>query len=142
MMANGPGEDADLLLQVARRGPALVIDDDATVRDVLHRALTQWGFRVLAQESGRNATSTVISHGASLVITDIFMPDTDGVEVIRALRRECPGTPIIAMSGNTLMGHPQMMLSVASVLGADAVLTKPFSLDELKGALLRTLEAR
>lgn len=131
--------DATLVAQAARRGPVVLIEDDAAVRDALQCALEQWGFAVRSESTGRTAVDAVRSHGASVVITDLYMPETDGIEVIRALRRDCPGTPVIAMSGASNGDGRIGMLAVASALGAVAVLPKPFSLDELKTVLVRTL---
>jgi len=138
-MADASSERADPLTDAARRGPAVVIDDSAPLREILRRALTQWGFQVVTQETGRDAGRTVRTHGASIVITDVFMPDTDGIEVVHTLRKECPGTPIIVISGDTPMGDSRGMLTVAQALGVAGVLRKPFSIDELRATLVDAL---
>jgi signal transduction histidine kinase/CheY-like chemotaxis protein len=108
----------------------LVIDDDAQLRSAITRLLGQAGYDVLAAGDGAAGLALYHEQGADLVIVDVFMPERDGLEVIRALRAEpCPAK-IIAISGGDQTGHLEL-LKVAEVVGASRTLTKPMALKEL-----------
>lgn len=113
----------------------LLIDDDAQVRSVLKRALESAGHDVDLAENGERVGERLVRHGADLVITDIFMPDVDGFEAIKALRAAHPGLPIIVMSGGTLGSAD--WLKVARLLGASEVLEKPVAVAALLEAVAR-----
>ena len=108
----------------------LVIEDDAMVRKFIVEALTNSGHHVLEADHGHAAAETVREHVVQLVITDIIMPEKDGLEVILELRQVFPSLKVIAISGGGL-GDPTSYLRSASMLGADCVLAKPFSCSEL-----------
>jgi CheY-like chemotaxis protein len=105
----------------------LVIDDDQRIRRLLVRILTGVGHVVHEAEDGRKGLALLRQLKPSLVITDIFMPEVEGLEAIRAIRDEAPDTPIVAISGE---GHPTY-LRAAQGFGAFAALEKPFEVDEL-----------
>ena len=108
----------------------LLIDDDDMVRFTLRSALQREGHDVVEAENGAVALDRMRDGGFPLVITDIVMPEKEGIEVIMELRRDYPATCIIAITG----GDPQRRLlysSMANELGADHVLIKPFLDDTL-----------
>jgi DNA-binding response OmpR family regulator len=107
----------------------LLIDDDAMVREVLAAALVRAGHTIVQAEDGRRGVNLFRAEPADLVITDLVMPDSEGLEVIVALHREWPALPIIAMSGGT--AHSSLYLSLATKLGARRALAKPFASTEL-----------
>lgn len=111
----------------------LVVDDEPAVRILLHEILTEEGYRVLVAPDGRKACE-ILSNCADLdlVITDLIMPNQEGIETIRAMRQQAPQLRIIAMSG----AFGGKFLRMARGLGADATLTKPVSVEELN----RTIE--
>ena len=116
----------------------LVIDDDAVLRRVITLALEQAGHSVLRCENGRKAIEFLTHEHADLLITDIVMPEMDGVETVRAARQMKPHLPILAISGGGSF-DPQDYLGIAQAFGANAVLPKPFrpaELIEKVGALL------
>jgi CheY-like chemotaxis protein len=120
-------------------GPAvriLIIDDDAQVRTVLGSVLTKSGHQVTTAANGAIGLRLWREHGADLVLTDIQMPETDGIEVILQLRTYAPHLPVIAMSGGDRSGDLDL-LGDARLLGAVALLKKPFSAD----TLLQTIAA-
>src|SRR6185369_2584061 len=80
----------------------LLIDDDPILREVLAMALVQAGYTVVHAESGRQGTALFRATPADLVITDLVMPDREGIETIVTLHRERPDLPIIAMSGGAV----------------------------------------
>ena len=102
----------------------LVIDDDDLLRSMLVSVLRHAGHDVRETDNGSNALRLVQADPVDLVITDIVMPDTDGIETIMQLRRALPELPIIAMSGGAT--HSKLYLKVAEKLGARRILGKPF----------------
>jgi DNA-binding response OmpR family regulator len=112
----------------------LVIEDDAEMRRLLARALSR-KYRVVEAEDGRRGVEVVKLLRPAVVITDIVMPDKDGIETIREIQALVPGTKIVAISGGGLSGN-RMLLDEARAFGVDAVLAKPFALE----GLLATVE--
>ncbi len=84
------------------------------------------GHAVISRENGRDADSLVTQEHIDLVLTDLFMPETDGLEVIEAVRRAHPGIPVLVISGGGTSTSNLNMLHVAEMLGAHDVLAKPF----------------
>ena len=116
----------------------LVVDDDVDFRNMLRSALEIAGYSVAIARDGRMAVAAQRESPADVLITDIFMPDSDGFEAIEAFRRNFPSTRIIAISG----GAPILKtnyLDAAGLIGVDAALQKPFDVDELL-KVLRTLQ--
>jgi CheY-like chemotaxis protein len=116
----------------------VVIDDDPVLRQVITLALQKAGHSVLRCENGRKATDFLAHDHADLVITDVIMPEMDGVETLRALRREHPDLPIVVMSGGGSF-DPRDYLGIAQAFGATAVLPKPFSPGELVALVAQLL---
>jgi DNA-binding response OmpR family regulator len=114
-------------LQVTR---VLVADDDREIRAVLKLSLEEAGYEVEAVADGKHAVRAHQERPADLLITDLFMPETDGLETVGYFRARHPRMPIIAISG-WKAGQKADHLRVAQVAGADAVLRKPFTMDEL-----------
>ncbi|SRR5260221_2455817 len=106
----------------------LVIEDDSELRQVLRLTLAAAGYEVKTAIDGKAAESLFRSQPPDLVITDIYMPNKDGLEVIMELRASFPQTQIIAISGQV---STKNMLSVAGALGAVRTLRKPFLPEEL-----------
>jgi two-component system KDP operon response regulator KdpE len=112
----------------------LVIDDDPQIRRMLRRGLEGEGHEVLEARNGREGLRLHHAAHAEIVITDILMPDQDGVEVLLALRTEVPRPKVIAMSGGDRLGHVTSLESAAP-LGAFATLRKPFELGTMLAAV-------
>lgn len=110
----------------------LVIDDDASFRDAVSLLLQLEGHTVFQAGSGREAVAMQQRIQADVVLCDLIMPDLDGGEVMRALRRITPRSRIIAMSG-AVAGGPEWQTAETS--GADVMLTKPFSRYDLAATL-------
>jgi two-component system, OmpR family, response regulator MprA len=114
----------------------LVVDDDRGLRDVLRRALTLSGYEVRLAENGSEALSEVAGSVQDAVVLDIGLPDIDGLEVCRLLRREGNRVPILMLTARDAVSDRIDGLDA----GADDYLVKPFDIDELKArirALLR-----
>lgn len=112
----------------------LLVDDDDAFRTMLRRALQRVGHTVLEAEDGRAALRTLSGATVDLVITDIIMPNTEGIETIIALRRTHPELKVIAMSGGGRM-KPEGYLEVAKQFGAVHVFKKPFNTKKFFAAI-------
>ena len=104
----------------------LVIEDDVAYRAMLTEALHEAGYAVLAAENGDEGIKLCRQHHCPLVVTDIFMPEKEGLETIRELKQDFPTLKIIAISGGGRKGILGF-LDFAHRLGADMTLSKPFS---------------
>ena len=118
----------------------LVIDDDEQVRALLHEILDRAGFEVVEAANGVEGVSAYRRAPTDLVITDLIMPEKEGVETILELRREFPSARIIAMSGGGRSGARDY-LAIAARLGARRVVAKPFSRQEILDVVQATLAA-
>jgi CheY-like chemotaxis protein len=108
----------------------LIIDDDAAVTRTLSLILTRAGHQVSTVTSGRKGLELLSQGGFDLVLTDIIMPELDGIEAIRRIRTDHPGLRIIAMSGGGQIDKADF-LHMAEALGADRVLEKPVRSERL-----------
>ncbi len=124
----GAGQRPDTMLDI------LVIDDDRSFVSVIVMTLERAGYRVSGWTDAKQGLAMAISEAPGVVITDIFLPEIDGLEIIRALKQANPATKIIAISGGGMKGRLDY-LNIAGHLGADFVLRKPFSRDELLDAI-------
>ena len=109
----------------------LIIDDDETLREMLREVLTRSGHHVLSAENGELGIKLIQIHSVDLVITDIYMPHTDGLEVTIKLRETHPEIKIIVITGNA----PEFYVDSAMMLGAHDSLKKPFQLLELESKI-------
>jgi DNA-binding response OmpR family regulator len=108
----------------------LVIDDDEAVRRTVGRILRTEGHEVLTAEDGKRGMIAFRSERPQIVVTDILMPEQEGIETIVAMRRDNPRVKIIAISGSSRVGDLDV-LKMAQLLGADEVIEKPFHAREL-----------
>lgn len=112
----------------------LIIDDDVQFRSMLGQRLERAGYEVVEAPDGRMGMKAFRKEPVHLVITDIFMPEKEGLETIMALRRECPDVKIIAVSGGGRIG-PQDYLVTARALGVQHAFSKPFDWREMLDAV-------
>ncbi len=117
----------------------LVIDDEARVRNMLGQALERAGYEVVAAGDGAEGMAQYRDAPVDLIITDIIMPEKEGIETIVEMRREFPDVKIIAISGGG-KGHPDSYLQMARKLGADWTFAKPLIRHELLAAIRELLE--
>lgn len=118
----------------------LLAEDDHELRKSIVRALTRAGHKVHEVTSGREALAVALAGGIDLVITDVYMPDMDGIEFITRLSQDPAAPKVIAISGG---GHQSTegVLEIATRLGVAGTLAKPFSSKDLLGAVLGALGA-
>jgi CheY-like chemotaxis protein len=114
------------LPETSQPAEILLVDDDAAISRALESILRQAGYAVVCAKHGRAAIDLIAKRHVALVISDIFMPDGDGLELLNFLRRLTPRPPVVAMSG-AVDGRIGNMLKVAGALGAERVLQKPFT---------------
>ena len=114
----------------------LVIDDEPDMRVLLEQTLKAAGHEVILAADGREGVERYCASPADLVITDLYMPNQEGLETIAELRRRFPEVAIIAMSGKAAA---LTMLSIAQKFGAIGILHKPFLTEELIAAVGKAL---
>jgi YesN/AraC family two-component response regulator len=112
----------------------MIIDDDYFVRDMLERLIRKAGFDVEIAEHGVEALKMHRRNPVDLVITDILMPEKEGLETITEFRRSSPGVKVIAISGGGRIG-PANYLKMAKLLGADRTFAKPVDTSQLLSAV-------
>ncbi|MBI1777298.1 MAG: response regulator [Proteobacteria bacterium] len=116
----------------------LVIDDDAAARRLFAQVLSREGHVIRTSADGQLGLEQFKQARPDVVVTDLIMPNREGIETIRAMRAFDPSVPIIAMSGNT--GAKLMnFLKLAKVSGATLTLEKPFRPSELVAAVSKVL---
>ncbi len=113
----------------------LLIDDNDSFRETLHRTLSKLGHEVWEAPNGSSATKLIAQHAIEVVLTDLVMPEQEGLETIQVIRRTTPTVKIVAISGGSRNINPIEFLKMAKMLGADRTLPKPFSTEDLKTVL-------
>ena len=119
------------------RSSILLVEDDVSLGRTLAELLRRQGYEVSVVAHGRAAMDFLSKQQVALVISDIFMPEGDGIELLNFLRRITPQPPVMAMSGAGAL-RVNSMLKMAGVLGAARTLAKPFQTVQLLG-LVREL---
>ena len=117
----------------------LIIDDEDQPRRMLQQVLTRAGYEVIEARNGNEGLQYFRARPTELIITDILMPEKEGLETIIDIRREFPAVKIIAISGGGRTGNLNF-LEVAKRLGAQHTLQKPFELQEMLGAVRNLLQ--
>ena len=112
----------------------LVVDDEHLLRSTLRHTLEAAGHVVREAANGIEAIDAITRQRPALVIMDILMPEKEGIETILDIRRQFGEIKIIAMSGGGRVGDTAF-LTVAEKLGADRIIAKPFSRDQLMSAV-------
>lgn len=112
----------------------MVIDDDTQALALIRNMLETAGHSVTAVSSGGIALKTFNSFQTDIVVTDIVMPDIDGLEVIVQIKKNNPSTKVIAVSGGGRVVRADF-LSMAKSVGADVILRKPFTQEDLLTAV-------
>lgn len=118
----------------------LLIDDDDPVRDMLRQTLAHFGHTVIEARNGKEGLSLFPHTNADLLITDIVMPEMEGLELLMELRKRKPPIKIIAISGGG-RGTAADYLRTAKFMGAAKVLAKPFTNEALLAAINEVLPA-
>ena len=117
----------------------LLVEDDEQMRQTLRQMLEGAGHQVVDVPDGKVASRLYRESPADLIITDLVMPEKEGLELIIELRREFPGVKIIAVSGGGRLLGPKEYLPIAKNLGALRTFEKPFNQEALLAAVQEVL---
>ncbi len=117
----------------------LVVDDDDSIRKTLTHILKREGHDVFEAANGTAAVDQCRELMPDLTLMDIYMPGQDGIETIRALRKEVPDLKVVAMSGEQLELVGADVLKMATMLGAIGALRKPFDTEEVVDVVTEAL---
>lgn len=120
----GPKE-TDPQAEPAPLATIMVVDDESSIRSLLSRFLTKSGYMVLESANGRDALEQLQRSKVDVLISDIVMPERDGLEILQSLRRDFAALKVIVMSG----AFDGRFLRTAEMLGAHATLQKPLKLN-------------
>lgn len=117
----------------------LIVEDDADFREFMATGLRRSGHTVTVASSGRSVTAGTLRSTSEapfdVIVTDILMPEVDGIEVIREAKAACPTCKIVAISGGGGLNSADIYLRLADIFGVDATLAKPFNIAELCAAI-------
>jgi DNA-binding NtrC family response regulator len=108
----------------------LVVDDDALLRHLLKAFLESAHYAVVAVTDGKEAIQLLACQSIRLVITDVFMPNGDGLELLRNIQNARPGLPVIVISGTDTFDR-DLFLRIAVHFGATRTLAKPFGAQDI-----------
>lgn len=117
----------------------LIVDDDDDLRSVLCDALRKRGYEATDSASAASGLRILQHHSFDLILSDVVMPDMDGIEFLRKVKKENPDQPVVLMSGNTI---GQQFFKAAELFGSKVNLQKPFSIDEMLTAIGRVLDSQ
>ena len=116
----------------------LVVDDEKAVTDIVKKLLSD-RYTVITENDGKRALATIESTDIDLIISDMIMPDVDGIALISFLKKTGKRIPVLIMSGDPI---GRKFLEAASILGATERLTKPFTRQELLQGVEKALQSR
>lgn len=116
----------------------LLVDDDDDFRMMLRDSLALHGYHILEAANGDQALNLLRNEAIEIVIMDIIMPEKEGLETLRDIKKHHPKTKTIIMSGGSPRLDSELNLRAAILLGADFALKKPFWTDELV-RIIRTM---
>ena len=117
----------------------LVIDDDEQILDMLYESLTREGYDVLKASNGEQGLKLYREESVDLIITDIIMPEKEGLETIIELKKDFPDVKIIAISGGGRIGTKDY-LHIAKMFGVERTFTKPVAREHLLSAIRELIE--
>lgn len=118
----------------------LVVDDEAPVRLIIREVLERCGHTVLEARTGRDAFDIYQNEAIDLIITDLVMPEKSGIDLMMELKKRNPGVRIIAVSGGGGITGRFDYLPIAKLLGARAIIRKPFTLQQIEDTVSEALQ--
>ena len=118
----------------------LIVDDEAHMRELIANMIEPLGHEVVVVTNGVEAIKVCKDTTVDLIITDIVMPDKNGIDLIMEIKKEHPDTPVIAISGGGGITGRYDYLEIAKLVGANNILKKPFNMGELRSLVSETIE--
>jgi DNA-binding response OmpR family regulator len=120
----------------------LVVDDDPILREIASQMLAAHGYDCRLAEDGEIALAALRAAPADLVVLDMIMPNKEGIETLREIKREWPHISVLMISAGTRAMAAPSLLSMAMALGADEVIEKPLYSETFIAAVRRALRDR
>ena len=117
----------------------LVVDDEASVRLVIRDVLEADGYAVSEAADGEDAFRQIKTQPVDLIVTDLVMPNKNGIDLILELKKEYPNAPVLAISGGGGISGRFDYLKVAELVGAKNIMSKPFDIADLRLTVARML---
>jgi CheY-like chemotaxis protein len=117
----------------------LVVDDEAEIRELITRWLERAGHYVTCAADGNEAAAVSQAKAFHLIVTDVIMPERDGVQLITEIKKTRPGARVLAMSGGGRVLESADCLRMAQGLGAHAAVMKPFSRESFLAAVAQAM---
>lgn len=117
----------------------LIVDSDAGTIETCRRFLSPHAHTVISTYDSWNAMRLLRASGPDIVVTEVVMPEKDGIELLLEIKKTAPHVKVIAMSGGGGAMTSEFALHMARKLGADSVLAKPFNADQLRAAIADVL---
>jgi two-component system response regulator (stage 0 sporulation protein F) len=117
----------------------LVVDDEEPVRDLVSKIVLKDGHDVVVAADGQEACDLYGKSDIDLIITDLVMPEKNGIQMIMDLKNQTPDLKVVAISGGSGFTGDIDLLSVAKLLGAKHIIRKPFGVDDIRNAVNDTL---
>ena len=108
----------------------LIVEDDDELAGFLSEKLAERGYEIVTAQNGNQALKALVAQSFDLVVTDILLPEKEGIETIREIKQIKPDLPIVAMSGGGI-GSADLYLHLARYAGASKTIAKPFRIGEL-----------
>ena len=127
-------------MPTATQKTILVVDDDPQIRKLITAILKREQYGVITAANGNLALEALETHAVDLVITDLIMPEKEGIETIMEIRQKHRTLPIIAISGGGKL-NPKTYLNIAMSIGAVSTMTKPIDTAHLKSMVKNLLVA-
>lgn len=118
----------------------LVVDDEDSVRELVIAMIEPLGYDIVEATNGEEASAACKATTLDLIITDIVMPDKNGIDFIMEVKKEYPDVPVIAISGGGGIAGRYDYLKIAKLVGAHNILKKPFDAKELRTAVSEAIE--
>lgn len=117
----------------------LVVDDEEPIRTLVSKIVAKDGHEIMEAENGMHACKSFQNVDIDLIITDLVMPEQNGIEMIIQLKKTHPNVKVIAISGGSGFSGQIDLLSVAKLLGAKHIIKKPFTVDQIREAVNDTI---
>ena len=133
-------DSSDQIATVKSIQTILVIDDDPIMRETIRDILQVEGYNVILSSNGREGILCMESESIDMILTDVLMPEKDGIEVIIEAKQKYPNVKILAISGGGYISAANY-LKMAKNLGANESVMKPFDIDDLLGKVNKLLQS-